>query len=42
LKLLHQPYLRMLGEAGNLPLREIFSKLEAIILTGERYIPLLS
>ena len=40
LKLLHQPYLRMLGEAGNLPLREIFSKLEAIILTGERYISL--
>ncbi len=40
LKLLHQPYLRMLGEARNLPLREIFSELEAIILTGERYISL--
>jgi len=40
LKLLHQPYLRMLGEDKKLPLREIFSELEAKILSGERYISL--
>ncbi len=36
--LLHQPYLRMLGEARGLPMREIFPILEAKILAGERYI----
>lgn len=40
IRLLRQPYLRMLGEEKKLPLREIFSSLEAHIMQGGRFISL--
>ena len=40
LRLLHQPYIRMLGESKNLPIRALLSSLETKILEGERYISL--